>query len=60
MRPRNDTYSEQESQRRFEKLVGAALDTKPTALRDVPKKWRRGASLPFGKRCRAQIPYRSQ
>jgi hypothetical protein len=35
----SDQYSEQEAQQRFEKLVRSALNTKPTPLKDVPKKW---------------------
>lgn len=34
-----DQYSEQEAQQRFEKLVKAALNTKPVPLKGTPKKW---------------------
>jgi hypothetical protein len=44
----NDRYSEQETQQRFEKLVRAALDTKPTPLKGVPKKWS-GAKRSIGR-----------
>ena len=37
--PANADYSEQEAQQRFEKLVRAALNTKPKPLKDFPKKW---------------------
>jgi hypothetical protein len=35
----DDQYSEQEAQRRFEKLVDAALRTPPKPLKNVPRKW---------------------
>lgn len=55
----DDQYSEQEAQQRFEKLVRAALNTKPKPLKDVPKKWsraqrpRRAAKPSPGKQKRA-------
>jgi hypothetical protein len=36
---RDEQYSEEETQKRFEKLVHSALNTKPRPLKDVPKKW---------------------
>jgi len=34
-----DQFSEEETQQRFEKLVKAALNTRPKPLKDVPRKW---------------------
>jgi hypothetical protein len=39
LRHSDGSYNEQEAQQRFEKLVRAALNTKPKTLKDIPKKW---------------------
>jgi hypothetical protein len=45
---RDDEFSEQEAQQRFEKLVKAALNTKPKPLKDIPLKWSGRKRRPSG------------
>jgi hypothetical protein len=39
--PNSDQYSEQETEQRFMAALKKAVNTKPTPLKDVPKKWSR-------------------